>query len=293
MDRVESERGAILNRAPSPPKRTGIAGLGASEVPDIRLRRSIVHYPRDVSIPEEVRTTSIVAPDQKRPWILIAAAIILVLAVAVTIAAIDLPGERLISRGEPAPQVAPALPQAAWKMNVKPSGVDGKLSPAAKKAVGRQGPQVRALVKRVYDSLFVRPKTLPVTLKQSFTGPAAVAFKRAGAGVSEAGRASTTLRRASIGIQAEGARTAVAAVTVRAVGDTAGATPVLHRSTLWLERAESGWKVVAFNVQQALAPTAPATKAKGRDGKAGSREAGSQDGAGKNGARGSGKKDKR
>jgi hypothetical protein len=78
---------------------------------------------------------------------------------------------------------------------------------------------------------------------------------------------STTLRRARIGIQAGGARTAVAAVTVRAVGDHAGTAPVLHRSTLWLERARTGWKVIAFDVRQGALPKAPASKGKNGRGK--------------------------
>lgn len=197
---------------------------------------------------------------------MIAAAIALVLAVATTITVVDIPSKQLISGRDSALEAVPALPQAAWKIRVHASGVGAKVSPAAKKSLDRQGPRLRSLVKKVYDSLFVHPNRLPGTLRQNFSGSAAAAFRRAGAGASEAGRASTTLRRARIGIEAERARAAVAAVTVRAVGDNAGAAPVLHRSTLWLERARTGWKVVAFDVRQGAVPKAPAARGKRRAG---------------------------
>lgn len=212
-----------------------------------------------------MRTTSIVAPDQKRPWILIAGALALVLAVATTIALVDLPGEQLLSRRgtEPGKAAVPALPQATWEMSVHASGVDGKLTAAQKKAVERQRPELRALVKRVYDSLFLHPGRLEGTLKENFSEPAALALRRAGAGATEPGRVATTLRRASIGIEATGgARMAVASVTVRAGADGVD-DPVVHRSALWLERASGGWKVVAFDVRQGPAPEpAPAPKKK-------------------------------
>lgn len=224
---------------------------------------------------------SIVAPDQKKPWILIAAAIGIVVAVATTIALVDLPGERLLSRrgaeGGETP-VTPELPQATWEMSIHASGVDGKLSPAQEKAVDRQRPRLRSLVMKIYDSLFVHPNRLSDTLKENFSEPAAIALKRAKAGATEPGKVSTTLRRASIGIQAGGgARLAVASVTVRAVGD-GGDRPVVHRSALWLERAKSGWKVVAFDLQQG-----PLADTSGAKGKAGARN---KDGKKKTGRRG-------
>ena len=206
------------------------------------------------------------APDQKRSWILIAAAVAVVLAVATTIALVDLPGEQLLSRRgtEPGKAAVAELPQATWEMSVHASGVDGKLTGAQKKAVERHRPELRSLVKRVYDSLFIHPGRLPDTLKENFSEPAALALKRAGAGAAEPGRVATTLRRASIGIEATGdARMAVASVTVRATADGVN-DPVLHRSALWLERARGGWKVIAFDVRQGPAPEpAPAPK-KGR-----------------------------
>lgn len=210
---------------------------------------------------------SIVAPDHKKPWILIAAAIGLALALGAMVALVDLPGKRLLSlggRGSGDVAAIPGLPQATWEMRVHASGVDGVLTRAQKKALERQRPKLRSLVKKVYDSLFVHPNRLQATLKKNFSEPAAVALRRAGPGATTAGRVSTTLRRARIGIQAAGgARMAVASVTVRALADGDG-RPVVHRSALWLERARGDWKVVAFDVRQA-----PLSERTGSDGKAG------------------------
>ena len=212
-------------------------------------------------------------PEQKKPWILIAAAVAIVLTIATTIALVDLPGEQLLSRrGSSGAVAVPKLPQASWEMSVRPSGVDGKLTAAQKKAFRRQRPGLRTLVKRVYDALFIHPNHLPAALRESFSEPAALALRRAGAGVAKPGRVATTLRRASIGIQATGgARMAVASITVRAVADGV-AKPVVHRSSLWLERARSDWKVVAFDVRQGPRPesASPAGKrGRGQDKKAG------------------------
>ena len=206
------------------------------------------------------------APNQKRPWILIAGALALVLTVATTIALVDLPGEQLLSRRgtEPGRAAVPSLPQATWEMSVHASGVDGKLTAAQKKVVERHRPELRSLVKRVYDSLFLHPGRLTDTLKENFSEPAAVALRRAGAGAAEPGRVSTTLRRASIGIEATaGASMAVASVTVRATAEGVE-HPVLHRSALWLERARGDWKVVAFDVRQGPAPEPQPAPNKGR-----------------------------
>lgn len=192
-------------------------------------------------------------PEQKKPWILLAAAIALVLAVATTLVLADVPGEHLLTgAGDKAEVPAlPELPQARWQMSVHPSGFRAQITKAQKKRVDRQRPQVRALVKTIYDALFLHPDRLKTTLRDNFTQQAAIALRRSGAGASDAGRVSTTFRRADIGIQAEGgARMAVASVTVRAVGERS-ARPVLHRSSLWLERVRNEWKVVAFEVRQA------------------------------------------
>ena len=192
-------------------------------------------------------------PEQKRPWIVIAAAIAVILSVATTIALVNLPGEQLLTgrKGFSGAAAVRALPQATWEMNVHAAGLDGKLTAAQATAMERQRPELKSLVKRVYDSLFIHPNRLTDTLKENFTEPAAVALRRAGAGAAEPGRVATTLRRASIGVQATGgARMAVASITIRAVADGVQ-EPVVHRSALWLERVRGEWKVVAFDVRQA------------------------------------------
>lgn len=196
---------------------------------------------------------SIVAPDQKKTWVAVAAAVALVIAAVTAIVLVDVPGERLLGRlsgGETATKVRD-LPQAAWRFSVHASGLAGNLTHRQQIALQRQRPRLRSLVKRVYDSLFVHPNRLPATLKENFSEPAARALRRAKPGAAAPARASTTMRRARIGVRAPGgARMAVASVAVRALAE-GGAPPVLHRSTLWLERSRGRWKVVAFEVRQA------------------------------------------
>ena len=198
---------------------------------------------------------SLVAPIQRRPWIAIAAGVTLLVVLVTTVLLVDLPGKHLLSGpSEPAAPEA-ALPQAEWSIRAYPAGVTHKVTKAQEKILARRRPEVIALVKRVYDTLFVHPGRLDATLKENFSAAAAIALRRSNAGVSEADPISTTLRTAKIGVEATGgARTAVASVTVRAGRTDVDAQPLRHKATLWMQRGKGGWKVIAFDVQQGPLP---------------------------------------
>ena len=196
---------------------------------------------------------SLVAPIQRKPWIAIAAALTLLIALGTTLVLIDFPGKQLLSGGGEGAATVPeaAVPQAPWTIKAYPAGVTEKVTAAQAKVLEKRRPEVIALVKRVYDGLFVHPGRLAATLEENFTPAAAAALRRAGAGVEEPGAAATTLRTAEIGVQADGgARLAVASVTVRAARSDAEADPLRHKATLWMERRDGGWQVIAFDVDQ-------------------------------------------
>ncbi|MDP9069637.1 MAG: hypothetical protein M3N53_15035 [Actinomycetota bacterium] len=197
---------------------------------------------------------SVVAPDEDRVWVVAGVSIAAVLLVGLLLLGGGDRAEPVVSHDAPgAPRTEKLVPppQARWKITTHSAGVVEPVTKAQQRAVARQRPALSALVRRVYDALFVHPGRSRAVLRDTFTRRAAGAFRRSGAGVATAGVASTTLRRADIGIApTDGARLAVATVAVRAQADEPGATRFLHRSTLWLERSQRLWKVIAFSIDQ-------------------------------------------
>ena len=197
---------------------------------------------------------SIAAPSIKRPWAVAGVAAAILLALAVGLVFMDLPGERLLSPG--ADGEAPFrqgndLPQAPWQIKTHPAGVVDKVSKAQAARIKQQRPQVTALVKRVYDALLLHPGRLRSSLAENFTPAAAAALRRSGTVVPEEGLVSTTKRKAEIGIQAAGGPTlAIATVSLEATLAQRPERVVEHEATLWMERAKNGWQVVAFEVEQ-------------------------------------------
>ncbi len=199
---------------------------------------------------------STVLPEQTRIWLTVAAVVALFVAIGAVFVIRDLPHRTVQPPAEaPVVQVQErALPQAAWKITTFAPSTDGKLAPPDARAVDRQRAPLGRLVRRVFDALFVHTEQLDATIAEDFAPAAAAAFKRSGAGAHVTGVTTTTVRRARIGIQgAGGARSAVAEVSIRAKAPARGAS-TLHRSTLWLARGDTGWQVVAFEVDQGPLP---------------------------------------
>lgn len=196
---------------------------------------------------------SLVAPIQRKPWIAIAAGLTLLIVLATTLLLIDFPGKHVLSGGGEEGGVVPeaAVPQAPWSIKAYPAGVTDKVTKDQAKVLEKRRPEVIALVKRVYDALFVHPGRLAGTLDENFSADAAAALRRSSAAISEPGTVATTFRSAQIGVQAGGgSRLAVASVTVRAARSDPEAAPLRHKATLWMERRNGGWKVIAFDVDQ-------------------------------------------
>lgn len=213
---------------------------------------------------------SLVVPEQTKVWLFTGIAAAVALVVSILVLGTDPTGQRVTSTDDrPLPSVTTKAPppQARWKISTHVSGVPDEVTKAQARAVARQRPALVALVKDVYDGLFLHRDRLPKELKENFSPAAARALRRSGAGAARAGVASTSYRRAEIGIGAtDGARLAVASVSIRAGADRPNATRFLHRSTLWLKRAHADWKVIAFTVDQAPLPARAPDEKRGRGG---------------------------
>lgn len=147
---------------------------------------------------------------------------------------------------------APRNEQPAWKINVSVEGRLGKLTAADKAAFNKARPMVVSLVENLYDSVFLNTGSLDEIVATTFTKPAATSIKETKLGLPADATDVTIIRRAAaIGLEATGSRHAAAEVTVIAKGAVDG-TPVAvrHASTLWLERQDGDWKVIAFEVTQ-------------------------------------------
>lgn len=214
-----------------------------------------------------MRSVSVVAPIQKRPWLTVGVSVGLALLLTVGAAVMLQPGRRFLSRGGAAVEErVPQLSQARWRFDTVAAGGNGKLSKRESAAVRRQRAELRSTLKTIYDGIFVDPAKLGPALKANFSRAAARSFRKAGVGAAEAGTVRTTHRRAEIAMQPlQGVRRAIATVTVRAV-EVGPKRKVFHRATLWMERPNKTWKVIAFDLSQnPIAERSKKTAGKGKN----------------------------
>jgi hypothetical protein len=198
---------------------------------------------------------SVVAQSLKRPWLAAGVAGMVALALAGAIVATKLPGKRVISQGGGAEAsiAATDYDQPAWRVEAYPAGASGKITKADRALISKQRVQLESVVTPVYDALFLQPGALKKAVRSTFTKGAAAEMLRTRAGLSpDASDVRIVRRVARIGIGAEGARQAAAAVKVIARAEVDGrAIEIKHRSILWLTRDSSGWRVIGFDVEQA------------------------------------------
>jgi hypothetical protein len=193
---------------------------------------------------------SIAAP-RRRTWLLPAG--LCLAAAAIAIIAILLLWKHPQTSATTQPfTAAPAAEQAPWKIKGFPAGAIAKIGKDDRARVAKQLGTVEHLVKDVYDTQLMDPKDLPKVLQQSFTNSAAASFEKARIGVPKgAVDVKSTKRQARIGVNIAGARTAAAEVTISVVGELKGETLRLEQhSTLWMQRLETGWRVVGYDVSQ-------------------------------------------
>ncbi len=153
---------------------------------------------------------------------------------------------------QPAPPVAaPAIEQAEWKIDYT-AARSGKLTKAQHARYVARKDAVAGLVQGLYDAIFLEPARLQQVVKAAFTSDGARSLRADRLGFpSGATDVTTTSRKADIALDARTAASAIARVSVTAEATLGDRTEMIaHRSTLWIERANGGWRVIAFDVKQ-------------------------------------------
>ena len=150
------------------------------------------------------------------------------------------------------PVAAPAIEQADWRFDYTEARRYGKLSKAEQARYAEQKQKATALVQDLYDGIFLEPARLKDVVKDSFTADASKSFKTDHLGFPSGANDVRTLKRtAQLALDAVTARSAIGRVTVLAQADMDDrVVKIEHRSTLWLERSDKGWQVIAFEVEQ-------------------------------------------
>jgi hypothetical protein len=153
----------------------------------------------------------------------------------------------------PASPSAPRIEQARWRVEARTAGRAGELSRPERRRLRGQRPRVGALVRELYDALFLRPGGARDAVRKALAPAAArslLRMRRLGA-PEAAERVRTLVRRARVAIEGPRGLRAVASVWVKARGRLRGRPFTLtHRATLWLERSGRAWRVIAYDVEQ-------------------------------------------
>jgi hypothetical protein len=150
------------------------------------------------------------------------------------------------------PVAAPVdVPQAEWKIAARAEGAL-RIPKALKTRAEDRGAEVGTAIQQIYDAFFLDPASVPKVLKETFTRQAAAALADPGIGLpAGAEDVQTISRKAAVVVYAGTGAQATARVVVVAEG-TAEGKPfrVKHASTLWFERDDGDWRVIAFEVDQ-------------------------------------------
>ena len=147
---------------------------------------------------------------------------------------------------------APAIEQADWKMDYSEARRYGRLSKAEQARFDIQKEKAAVLVQGLYDGIFLEPARLETVIKDTFTADASKSFEADRFGFPGGASDVKTLKRtAHISMDAVTADTAIGRVSVIAQADLDDRiVRIKHSSTLWMERKDKGWQVIAFDVQQ-------------------------------------------
>jgi hypothetical protein len=143
------------------------------------------------------------------------------------------------------------IPQAEWRV-VTGSRGGNKVSKAERARVKKQAAEVTATIQTVYDTLYLDPTNIEQVIADSFADAAGAAIVKPGVGLPKgADQIQTTQRRARIVLYSETGSQAIADVGVSLKGVVEDRPfRIKHAATLWLQRGDKGWKVVAFEIEQ-------------------------------------------
>ena len=145
----------------------------------------------------------------------------------------------------------PDIKQAPWKLVAFASATPGKATAKQKKAVKEVAPKVKNAVRDLYDALTVSrgelkkvsTELMPAKARNNLRGRPLVPFSLS--------RIKTVKREAQIAIDPITRASAAAKVRLSLRADQGKKRLfVSHEGTLWLERDEDGWQIIAFNLDQ-------------------------------------------
>ncbi|MBW3594163.1 MAG: hypothetical protein KY391_01185 [Actinobacteria bacterium] len=150
------------------------------------------------------------------------------------------------------PVAAPAVEQAEWKIDYSAGGRFGKMTKKQSARYAAQKARAGSLVQALYDGIFLDPAGLKATVKESFAADAARSFDAERLGFPSAATDVKTIRRtARIALDARTAAHAIGHVAIVAEARLEKRTvQIKHTSTLWMERSDNKWRVIAFDVTQ-------------------------------------------
>jgi hypothetical protein len=196
-------------------------------------------------------TTSASQKSKRKPWWLLAVAILAVgglVAAAVAMTADD-DGSGKSSGPSPGSIGDPEIRQAKWRFTVK-RAPGKKLSKNQRASLPIQRKKLKTMAQDVFDALFLSPEEKGKALRENFTVDARKSFQRAGAGVPK-GADDVQIKRRSAWIVIDQTARATMSVNVVARGQ-AGKGPFAteHHSILYVAREKGGWKVFGYEVDQ-------------------------------------------
>lgn len=138
--------------------------------------------------------------------------------------------------------------QARWEVTSDVSGRFGDLGPRARKELRARRRELVRVVREVYAAAWLRPRAERRVVRARFGRRAARAFLESRLGPPDDERVRTTRRVLELDVAADDPRRGAARVAIVArVGDHARGRRVRHRATLWLERHDGRWRVIAFD----------------------------------------------
>ena len=150
------------------------------------------------------------------------------------------------------PPVAAAVASAPWKIDVFPVGNDRPLRRSDRQRLRIQKARVGHVAGELADLMTLEPHRVPTDARALLTKPAAKAIRRALSALPEgATNVAATKRVGEIGVQSPRFNAAAARMEIkmRAHVDQRTVRWTQHM-TLWLERNEKAWRVLAFDIKR-------------------------------------------
>ncbi len=200
---------------------------------------------------------STAAPSSRLGWRIlpaVLAAAAAVIAASLLIAALRGHPVAIMALGGAQAPPAPAVEAiTSWVTTAAPVGMHRRLDKGQRARFEAQRERVRATVQGLVDASIFEPSGLAAAARTSMTARAATAFRNAPPLVPAKATAVEAIRRSGrIGIQAPAFKTAAATMKVTMRGLVAGRSVKWRNEiTLWLERENKTWRVLAFDVERA------------------------------------------